>query len=49
MLQKAFDKIQHALVLNVLMKTRNAMHLQKHNDSNIQATNSQHQINGKKL
>jgi hypothetical protein len=42
--EKAFDKIQHPLMIKVLERSgRNSRPIPKHNKSNIQQTCSQHQ------
>ena len=41
--EKEFDKIQHPFMLKSLRKIRNPRPIMKHNKSNIQQINSQHQ------
>jgi hypothetical protein len=41
--EKAFDKIQHPLMIKDLEKSGIQAPIPKHNKSNIQQTNSQHQ------
>ena len=48
--EKAFDKIQHYIMLKCLGKIRKSCQvLPKHNKTNVEQNNSQHKLNGETL